>query len=58
MFDHMSLDDNDSDDVEETFSDPRGGTAVAGDPVLEAITREDATRRPSSFQPALFRFFC
>lgn len=32
---------------------------AAADPVLEAVTREDATRSASSLHPTkLFRFFC
>lgn len=48
----MNIAESDDDDEEEVFSDPR-----TYDPMLEAMTREDATRSPSSFQPALFRFF-
>lgn len=58
----MSLDDDDDEEEEEEdgeeeedmFSDTR----TSADPVLEAVTREDATKSPSSFHPTLFRFFC
>jgi hypothetical protein len=56
VLDYISLDDDN--EAAERLADSSVDADPAADRVLEAVTREDATRSASSFHPALFRFLC